>query len=95
MGGVGLIFTPMLVTRLLGHPGLSGPMNGTSWTHGTSKLSRWQLQPFILRHLYADTKTVFVCVFVCVCVCVYICVCVTVSVKIILISPKTEIQFIA
>ena len=31
MGGMGLIFTPVLVTRLLGHPGLSGLMTSTSW----------------------------------------------------------------
>ena len=33
MGGMGLIFTPVLVRRLLGPPGLSRPMTGTSWTH--------------------------------------------------------------
>ena len=40
MGGIGLIFSPVLVTRLLGHPGLSGLIiyetsTSTSWTHGT------------------------------------------------------------
>ena len=45
MGGMGLIFTPVLVTHLLGHPGLSGFMTSTSWTHGTSKQSCWQLLP--------------------------------------------------
>ena len=34
MGGVGLIFTPVLVTYVLGPLGLSGPMTRTSWTHG-------------------------------------------------------------
>ena len=48
MGAMGLIFTPVLVTRLLGHPGLSGLMTGTSWTHGTSKQSCWQLEKFAL-----------------------------------------------
>ena len=32
MGGMGLIFTPVLVRCLLGPPGL-GPMISTSWTH--------------------------------------------------------------
>ena len=36
MGGMGLIFIPVLVTRLLGHPGLSGLMTSTSWTHGAA-----------------------------------------------------------
>ena len=35
MGGMGLIITPVLVRRLLGPPGLSGPTYdySTSWTH--------------------------------------------------------------
>ena len=44
MGGISLIFTPVLVTHLLGHPGLSGPMTGISRTHGASKQSCWQLR---------------------------------------------------
>ena len=31
MGGMGLIFTPVLVRCLLSHLGLSRPMTGTSW----------------------------------------------------------------
>ena len=30
MGGMGLLFTPVLVRRLLGPTGLSGPMTSTS-----------------------------------------------------------------
>ena len=37
MGGKGLIFTPVLVRRLIGPPGLSRPMTSTSWTHSYSK----------------------------------------------------------
>ena len=33
MGGMGLIFTPVLVRRLIDPPGLSRPMTSTSWTH--------------------------------------------------------------
>ena len=33
MGGMGLIFTPVLVRRLLGPLGLSRPMTSISWTH--------------------------------------------------------------
>ena len=43
MGGMSLIFTPVLVTHLLGPPGLSGLTISTSWTHGTSKQSCWRL----------------------------------------------------
>ena len=35
MGGMGLIFTPVLVRRLLGPPGLSRPMTNSSWPHTT------------------------------------------------------------
>ena len=45
MEGMGLIFTPVLVTRLLGPPGLLRPMTGTSWTHSYSKQSNWVVQP--------------------------------------------------
>ena len=37
IGGMGLIFNPALVRRLLGPPGLSGPITSTSWTHRHSK----------------------------------------------------------
>ena len=37
MGGMGLIFTPVLMRHLLGPPGLSGPITSTSWTHRCSK----------------------------------------------------------
>ena len=43
MGGVGLIFTPMLVRRLLGPPVLSGPMTSSSWTHSYSKQFNWKV----------------------------------------------------
>ena len=33
MEGMGLIFTPLLVRRLIGPPVLSRPMTSTSWTH--------------------------------------------------------------
>ena len=33
MGGMGLIFTAMLMKCLLGPPGLSRPMTSISWTH--------------------------------------------------------------
>ena len=33
MGSMGLIFTPVLVRRLLGPTDLSGPMTSTFWTH--------------------------------------------------------------
>ena len=33
MGGMGLIFMPVLVRCLLGPLGLSGPMTSNSWTH--------------------------------------------------------------
>ena len=45
MGGMGLIFTPVLVKRLIGPPGLSRPMTSTSWTHSYSKQSNWTVQP--------------------------------------------------
>ena len=40
MGGIDLIFTPVLVRRLIGPPGLSRPMTSTSWAHsyGTAQL---------------------------------------------------------
>ena len=41
MGGIGLIFTPVLVRSFLGPPGLSRPITGTSWTHSYSKQSNW------------------------------------------------------
>ena len=37
MGGIGLIFTPVLLRRLLGLLGLSGSTTNTFWTHKTSK----------------------------------------------------------
>ena len=40
MGGMGLIFIPVLVTRLLGHLGLSGPMTSNSWTIMIKLLNR-------------------------------------------------------
>ena len=36
MGGMGLIFTPVLVRHLLGPTGLSWPMTSSSWTHNYS-----------------------------------------------------------
>ena len=45
MGGMDLIFTPVLVRRLIGPPGLSGPVTGTSWTHSYSKRSNWVVWP--------------------------------------------------
>ena len=45
MGGMGLIFTPVLVRSLIGPPGLSRPMTSTSWTHGYSEQSNWMVQP--------------------------------------------------
>ena len=45
MGGMGPIFTLVLVRCLLGPLGLSGPMTCTSWTHRTSKQSCWRLWP--------------------------------------------------
>ena len=39
MGGMDLIFIPVLVRRLLGPLGLSGPMTSTFWTHRFSKRS--------------------------------------------------------
>ena len=45
MGGMGLIFTPVLVRRLIGPPGLLRPMTSTSWTHSYSKQSNWVLWP--------------------------------------------------
>ena len=39
MGGMGLIFTPVLVRRLLGPPGLSRPMNSSglqAWPPGSN-----------------------------------------------------------
>ena len=38
-GDMGLIFTPVLVRRLIGPLGLSRPITSTSWTHGYSKHS--------------------------------------------------------
>ena len=43
MGGMGLIFTPVLVRRLLSPSVLSGPMTSTSWTHSYSKQSNWKV----------------------------------------------------
>ena len=40
-GRYGLIFTSVLVRRLIGPPGLSRPMTSTSWTHSYSKQSNW------------------------------------------------------
>ena len=37
MGGMGMIFTPVLVRRLLGPLDLSGPMTSSSWTCRYSK----------------------------------------------------------
>ena len=36
-GGIGPIFTPVLLRRLLGPLGLSGSVINTFWTHGCSK----------------------------------------------------------
>ena len=49
MGGMGLIFTPVLVRHLLSSPGLRdvlsppGPMTGTSWTHKCFKQCYWKI----------------------------------------------------
>ena len=45
MGGMGLIFTPVLVRRLIGPPGLSRPMTNGSWAHGYSEQSNWVVWP--------------------------------------------------
>ena len=45
MGGMGLIFTPLLVGYLLGPPDLSRPMTSGSWTHSYSKQSNWRVWP--------------------------------------------------
>ena len=42
MGGMGLIFTPVLVRHLLGSLGLSGPMTSTFWTPN-SPIGRYNL----------------------------------------------------
>ena len=41
MGGMGLIFTPVLVRRLIGPPGLSRPMTSTSWTATPNSQIGW------------------------------------------------------
>ena len=43
MGGMGLIFTPVLVRRLLGPPGLSRPMTSSSSTRSYSKQFNWKV----------------------------------------------------
>ena len=43
MGGMGLIFTPVLVRHLLGPLSFSRPMTSTSWTHSYSKQSYWKV----------------------------------------------------
>ena len=43
MVGMALIFTPVLVRRLLGPPGLSRPMTSSSWTHSYSKQFKWKV----------------------------------------------------
>ena len=43
MGDMGLLFTPVLVRRLIGPPGMSRPMTGTSWTDSYSKQSNWMV----------------------------------------------------
>ena len=45
MGGMGLIFNPVLVRRLLGPLDLSVPMISTSRTHRSSKRSCWKVRP--------------------------------------------------
>ena len=45
MGGMGLIFTPVLVRRLLGPLSLSGAMTSTYWIHSYSKQSYLKVQP--------------------------------------------------
>ena len=52
--GMGLIFTPVLVRRLLGPPGLSGLMTSTSWTHETPSNPVWgpKLLQLLLLELY-------------------------------------------
>ena len=41
MGGIGLIFTPVLVRHLLGPLGLFSPMTSTSWTHSYLETGNW------------------------------------------------------
>ena len=53
MGGMGLIFTPVLVRRLMGPPGLFRPMNSTSRTHSYSKQSNWMVYSNFLSTLNA------------------------------------------
>ena len=45
MGGMGLIFTTVLVRHRIGPLGLSGPITTNSWTHRYSKQSNWKVQP--------------------------------------------------
>ena len=47
MGGMDLIFTPVLVRYLIGHLGLSRPMTSTSWTHSNSILQPVIVSSFI------------------------------------------------
>ena len=50
MGGMGLIFTPVLVRHPLGPPGLYGPMTSSSRTHSYSKQSHWKEWPTLASH---------------------------------------------
>ena len=43
MGGMGLIFSPVLVRHLSDPSGLSGPITSTSWTPNYSKQSLWKV----------------------------------------------------
>ena len=47
MGGMGLIFTPVIVRCLLGPLSLSGPMTSISWTNSYAKnpIRRYNLPP--------------------------------------------------
>ena len=49
MGGMSLIFTPVLVRHLLGPPSLSRPMTSISWTYSYStpntSIGRYNLPP--------------------------------------------------
>ena len=53
MRGMDLIFIPVLVRRLLGHPGMSRPMTSSSWTHSYSKQSYWKVN---ITHLRLPTR---------------------------------------
>ena len=50
MGGMGLIFTPVLVRRLLGPLGLSGSMISTLWTHSYPNSPNGRHNPPLTAH---------------------------------------------